>query len=260
MALVQVGSEANLERLEEVRRAYHRLADPRQTSRDEMEALIEDLPVIHTVFTGLHSRETGHPEVSPELAYRVAVSDQPMVREIRENVVLFIVPVTDPDGRDRVVEWQRRHGQGIYDYGERIPDVPYWGEYIRHDNNRDGIQMTLALTRQAVDLFETWKYPMALDLHESFPFIFVSTGYGNRNFDPIVRHEWHWMGQYEVTGLNALGMPGAWATGGFAAWNPSYMIFVPNNRNAVGRFYETFGNSIPTTVERRVSPTFTSVR
>lgn len=259
LALVQVGSEANLERLEEVRQAYHRLSDPRETSLEEMEALIEDLPVIHTVFTGLHSRETGHPEVSPELAYRVAVSDQPMIREIREDAVLFLVPVTDPDGRNRVVDWQRRHGQDVYDYGERIPDVPYWGEYIRHDNNRDGIQMTLALTREAVDLFETWKYPVGLDLHESFPFIFVSTGYGNRNYDPIVRHEWHWMGQYEVTGLNSLGMPGAWVTGGFAAWNPSYMIFVPNNRNAVGRFYETFGNSIPTTVERSVSPTFRSV-
>lgn len=259
LALVKVGSEENLERLEQVREAYHRIADPRRTTRAEMEELIEDLPVIHAVFTGLHSRETGHPEVAPELAYRLAVSDQPFIRDIRANSVLFLVPVADPDGRNRVVDWYRRHAEGIYDYEERIPSPPYWGKYIRHDNNRDGIQMTLRLTREVVDLFETWKYPLALDLHESFPFIFVSTGYGNRNYDPILRHEWHWMGQYEVTGLTSLGMPGVWATGNFAAWNPSYMVFTANNRNANGRFYETFGNLIPTTVRREVNRAFTSV-
>jgi hypothetical protein len=260
-ALVKVGSEGNLARLEEVRQGYHRLTDPRVTSEAEMEELIRDLPAIYTVFSGLHSPETGHPEVTAELAYRVAVSDHPMIREIRDNAVLFIVPVTDPDGRDRVVEWYRLHESETYSMDDRKPGPPFWGQYIRHDNNRDGFQQTLALSRQVVELFEHWKYPVGLDLHESVPFLYVSTGTGpyNPNIDAITRHEWQWISHHEVTQLTAHGMPGVWTHDFFDGWNPGYMVFTLNNRNAIGRFYETFGNSVPTTMERTVGSGSTSV-
>jgi hypothetical protein len=259
-ALVQVGSEANLARLEAVRQGYHRIGDPRQTSPAEAERLIGELPVIYLVHSGLHSPETGHPEVTPELAYRVAVSEHPMIREIREHVVLFIMPVTDPDGRNRVVDWYRLHGANVVDFDDRIPGPPFWGKYIRHDNNRDGLQLTLALSRQVVDLFQHWRYPVGLDLHESLPFLYISTGTGpyNPNIDAITRHEWQWMAHYEVTSLTALGMPGIWTHDFFDGWNPAYMVFALNNRNAIGRFYETYGSSLPGTFHRRVEGNRTS--
>jgi hypothetical protein len=259
-ALVQVGSEANLARLEEIRRGYHRLTDPRQTTQAEADAIIRELPVIYLVHAGLHSPETGHAEVAPELAYRVAVSEDPMIREIRDDVVLFIMPVTEPDGRNRVVDWYRLHGADVVEYEDRIPGPPFWGRYIRHDNNRDGLQLTLALSRQVVDLFQHWRYPIGLDLHESVPFLYISTGTGpyNPNIDPITRHEWQWMAHYEVTALTSHGMPGVWTHDFFDGWNPAYMVFTLNNRNAVGRFYETYGNSLPQTFHRRVEGNRTS--
>jgi hypothetical protein len=260
-ALAQIGSEANLARLEETRRAYHVLTDPRETFREEAEALIADFPAIYMVFSGLHSPETGHPEVTAELAYRVAVSEDPLIQEIRENAVLFIMPVTDPDGRDRVVEWYGLHAQDVEQWEDRPPGPPFWGKYIRHDNNRDGLQLTLALSRQVVSLFEEWKYPVGLDLHESVPFLYVSTGTGpyNPNIDAITRHEWQWIAHHEVTQATAHGMPGVWTHDFFDGWNPGYMVFALNNRNAIGRFYETFGNSVPQTLERTVGPNRTSV-
>jgi hypothetical protein len=259
-ALVQVGSEANLARLEDVRRGYNRIADPRSTTQAEADSLIRSLPVIYLVHSGLHSPETGHPEVTPELAYRVAVSEDPMIREIRDNVVLFIMPVTDPDGRNRVVDWYRLHGAEVVDFEDRIPGPPFWGKYIRHDNNRDGLQLTLSLSRQVVGLFQHWKYPVGLDLHESVPFLYISTGTGpyNPNIDPITRHEWQWMAHYEVTSLTSYGMPGVWTHDFFDGWNPGYMVFALNNRNAIGRFYETYGNSLPQTFHRRVEGNRTS--
>ncbi len=260
-ALVKVGTPENLARLEEIRQAYHRLTDPRTTSEAEMEALIADLPAIYTVFSGLHSPETGHPEVTAELAWRVAVSDHPLIREIRDNAILLILPVTDPDGRDRVVEWYRLHESETYRMEDRKPGPPFWGQYIRHDNNRDGLQKTLALSRQVVELFHHWRYPVGLDLHESVPFLYVSTGTGpyNPNIDAITRHEWQWIAHHEVTQLTAAGMPGVWTHDFFDGWNPGYMVFALNNRNANGRFYETFGNSVPWTMERNVGGNWTSV-
>jgi hypothetical protein len=183
-----------------------------------------------------------------------------MIREIRENVVLFIMPVTDPDGRNRVVDWYRLHGANVVDFDDRVPGPPFWGKYIRHDNNRDGLQMTLALSRQVVDLFQHWRYPVGLDLHESVPFLYISTGTGpyNPNIDAITRHEWQWMAHYEVTALTSYGMPGVWTHDFFDGWNPAYMVFTLNNRNAIGRFYETYGNSLPGTFHRRVEGNRTS--
>ncbi|MFW6200917.1 MAG: M14 family zinc carboxypeptidase, partial [Gemmatimonadota bacterium] len=114
LALAQIGSEENLARLEEIKSGLNALADPRVTSAEEARRLIADLPVIYTFYAGLHSPETGPPEMVMEMAYRLAVSDDPAIRRIRDEVVVFIVPVAEPDGRDRVVDWHRRHNRDAY--------------------------------------------------------------------------------------------------------------------------------------------------
>lgn len=260
-ALVQIGSPENLGRLEEIRQAYHRLTEPRETSREEMEALIQDLPMVHLITAGLHAPETGQPEAVAELAYRLAVSDDPMIREIRDEAVVFIFPLGDPDGWDRVVEWYRVNATDVREFSDRPPGPPFWGTYIRHDINRDGFQLTQASTRQMLSLFEHWKMPVGIDLHESVPFLYVSTGTGpyNENLDAILRHEWQWVAHHEVTQVTAQGMPGAWTHDFFDGWNPGYWIFGMNNRNANARFYETFGNSVPQTMRREVGANWTSV-
>jgi hypothetical protein len=261
LALVQIGSEANLARLERVRAGMNALADPRRTTEAEAREWISEIPVIHTIYSGLHSPETGHPEVTMELAYRLAASDDPMIRAIRDSVVVFLVPVVEPDGRNRVVDWYRKHGLEIVDFEDRIPGPPFWGKYIRHDNNRDGLQMTARLTQETLRLFLDWKFPLGLDLHESVPYLYVSTGTGpyNPNVDPITISEWQWVSNFEVAALTALGKPGVWTHGFYDGWNPSYLLWHTNNRNAMGRFYETFGNSLPHTMTRRLTSRQTSV-
>ncbi|MBA4155906.1 MAG: hypothetical protein H0X65_00315 [Gemmatimonadetes bacterium] len=252
MMTVQVGSEANLARLEQVREGMNRLADPRGTSTEEAERIIREMPVIYTLYAGLHSTETGPPEMVMELAYRLAVSDDPLVRSIRDSVIVFIIPVAEPTGRDRVVEWHRRHNQDVFSYDERAPGPPYWGKYIFHDINRDGLQLSARTTQEAVQHFLRWKYPIGHDLHESVPYLYVSTGTGpyNATVDPIAISEWQWLSNFEVTALTALGMPGVWTHGFYDGWYPGYLLWVTNTRNAIGRFYETFGSSVPNTMTR----------
>ncbi|MBW3554356.1 MAG: hypothetical protein KY466_12630, partial [Gemmatimonadetes bacterium] len=254
IGLVRVGSKANLSRLDEIRRAYRRLADPRVSDRAEADRLIAELPVLYLLTAGLHSTETGPPEMVMELAYRLAASDDPLIREIRENVVTLIVPVTEPDGRNRVVDWYRLHYPAPDTTKKRLPGPPYWGKYIFHDNNRDGLQLTARLTQEVVGLIRDWAIPIAHDLHESVPYLYTSTGTGpyNPTVDPITVAEWTWFANYEVTALTAYGMPGVWTHGFYDGWNPTYLIWAANTRNGMGRFYETYGNSIPWTVERTV--------
>jgi hypothetical protein len=260
-ALVQVASEANLARLDAVKRGMQALSDPRRTNRAAADSLIRSLPVIYTFYAGLHSTETGPPEMVMELAYRLAVSDDPMIKTIRDSVIVFIVPVAEPDGRNRVVDWHRRHNQNVFDEDDRVPGPPYWGKYMFHDNNRDGIQLSGRITQEGVKLFEEWKYPIGHDLHESIPYLYVSTGTGpyNPNVDPITVSEWQWFSNWEVTDLTGKGMPGVWTHGFYDGWYPGYLLWVTNTRNAMGRFYETFGNSVPNTMKRELQNNATQV-
>src|SRR5258706_528637 len=48
------------------------------------------------------------------------------------------------------------------------------------------------------------------------------------------------------------GVPGVWTHGFYDGWPPNYMFYVANGHNAIGRFYEPFGNSVADTLDRTV--------
>ena len=257
MKLLQIGSTENLARLDEVKQGMNALADPRNTGEAEARELIEDLPVIYTMYTGLHSAETGHPEMAVELAYRLAIAEHPKIEETLEDVIVFIVPVVETDGRNRFVDWYRRHGDEVYDDDQDgITRPPYWGHYVGHDNNRNALQLYLRLTEEMLDLFMEWKHPISLDVHEagSVVYHYFSTGTGpyNEYIDPITIKEWQWMANYESNALEHGGMEGVYTHDFYDGWFPGYLFWITNNRNAIGRFTETWGGMVglPYTRER----------
>jgi hypothetical protein len=255
--LVAVGEAATLRDLERHREESARLADPRRTDEAGMERIAAGGKPFYMLHGGLHSTETGSPEMLMELAYRLAVSDAPHVALVRERLIVLINPVAEPDGRDRMVDWFYRHLKGRTDYDDLPPvSPPYWGKYVRHDNNRDGIQRKLALTRATQDAFLRWHPIVVHDLHESIPLLTVWTGTGpyNVNVDPAANVEWHTLAFHEVTTLTSFGMPGVWTWGFGEGWAHIYADSVAVNHNAIGRGYETFGNGTAETVERVLDP------
>lgn len=244
--LAVVADEATMGRLDHYKELLARLADPRSLSPEQAESLIREAKPIYFFNAGLHSPEMGSPEMVMELAYRLAVSDDPDIRRIREGVITLISPVAEPDGRDRQVDWYHTYTKGRPDYADGFPrSAPYWGKYVVHDNNRDGIQISQALTRALYDVYYDWHPLVMHDLHESVPLLYISTGTGpyNVNHDPIAVGEWQLLANNDVTALAALGMPGVWTWGFFDGWWPGYAVWVANNHNSIGRFYETFGNA-----------------
>jgi len=255
--LVIVGEAESLARVDEARKAMAELADPRLADEATMEKIVAEEKPFYMLNGGLHSTETGSPEMLMELTYRLAVSETPLIKTIRDAVVVLINPVAEPDGRDRAVDWFYRHLKGKTDF-DRLPprSPPYWGKYVFHDNNRDGIQRKLALTRATQDAFLDWHPVVVHDLHESIPLLSIWTGTGpyNVNLDPITTTEWHTIAFHEVTTLTSLGMPGVWTWGFGEGWAHIYADSVATNHNAIGRGYETFGNATAETVHRRLDP------
>ena len=253
--LAAIADEDGIRDLERLKAATAALADPRKTTPQQAESLIAAARPIYYFNAGLHSTETGSPEMVMELAHRLAVSNQPMIEQIRRNVIVLINPVAEPDGRDKAVDWFYRYFKGKTDY-ENLPlgTLPYWGYYVYHDNNRDTHQRALRLTQAVHSMF--WEYhPTAVhDLHESVPLLLTWNGTGpyNANLDPIVLGEWLETSFHEVKALTALGMPGVWTWGYGEQWGLHFLDSVANNHNSLGRGYETFGNYTAETVERRL--------
>jgi hypothetical protein len=250
--LVAVSDEANIQKLDRYREINARLADPRKTSESEAKQLIEQDVPMYWASGSIHSPETGSPEMLMELAYRLAVEDTPLIRNIRKNLVVLITPCTEVDGRDREVDVYNYH---VANPTKAQPPLVYWGKYVAHDNNRDGLGMALQLSKIMMQTFLDWHPQVLHDLHESVPFLYVSTGMGPYNawLDPLVVDEWQKMAYVEIEEMTKRGIPGVWTHGFYDGWAPNYMFYVANGHNSIGRFYETFGGRGADTGPRTVS-------
>lgn len=250
--LIVVSDEANLTKLARYKEITASLSDPRKINEELAAKLVAEGKAIYWASGSIHSNETGSPEMLMELAYRLAVEESPFIQAIRKNVIVMITPTLETDGRDTMVD--------LYNYrkaneGKRSPGLIYWGKYVAHDNNRDSMGLALALSRNQMITFLDYHPTVLHDLHESVPYLYVSTGTGPYNawLDPIVIDEWQSLAYHEVEEMTKRGVPGVWTQGFYDGWAPNYMFYVANGHNSIGRFYETFGNGGADTVERIVT-------
>ena len=214
------------------------LTDPRKTTEEQARQIIGTAKPIYWFISGMHSPETGGPEMLMELAYRLAVEETPFIQNIRNNVITFITPVIEVDGREKQVDtyyFNKKLPQGA----PRLP-LMYWGKYVAHDNNRDGMGQFLALTRTVTRMQNEWTPTIMHDLHEAQTYLYASTGTGpyNEALDPITVDEWWMLANNDVMEMTKRGVPGVWTYGFYDGWVPNYMFFIAHSHNAMGRFYE----------------------
>ncbi len=236
MITVVVADEATIRRLDRYKQIAARLTDPRRTSDADARQLIAEGKPIYYATGAMHSPETGSPEMLMELAYRLAVEETPFIRQIRNSIVFVCTPLLEVDGRDKQVDtfyYRKKTGQSL--------PLVYWGKYVAHDNNRDGMGQALRLTQHVMEAFLDWRPTVLHDLHESMPYLYTSTGTGpyNLSLDPIVTDEWWMLAKHETSELAKRGVPGVWTWGFYDGWVPNYLFFIANSHNAIGRFYET---------------------
>ena len=84
--MLAVADETGIRDLDRLKAATAALADPRRTDPAAAERLIEAGRPLYYLNAVLHADETGSTEAMLELAYRLAVSEQPMIRRIRQEV------------------------------------------------------------------------------------------------------------------------------------------------------------------------------
>src|SRR5215468_11982452 len=253
--MVAVADEAGIRELDGLKQKTALLADPRRTDPAAAERLIAEARPIYYFNAALHSDETGSTEATLELVHRLAVSEQPMIRTIRERLVVLVNPVSNPDGRDKVVEWFYRYLKGKTAYAS-LPrqSPPYWSKYAFVDINRDAHQVTHETTKAVHRMFHEWHPTVVHDLHEAVPLLMSWNGTGpyNPNINPITYTEFLQLSMREVQSMTAMGMLGVSTWNFGEAFAHLYLDSVAMNHNSIGCGYETFGNGSAETEKRAV--------
>jgi hypothetical protein len=173
MVALAIADEATIANLQKYKDITAQLTDPRKTNDALAKQLIATGKPIYYASGSIHTPETGSPGMLTELAYRLAIEETPFIQTDRNNIITVITPASEVDGREKVVDGQRAEQAGM-----RNPGLTYWGHYVQHDNNRDGIGKGLALTNNMLKSFLDLHPTVFHDLHESVNLLYVSTGTG----------------------------------------------------------------------------------
>ena len=238
MVLLAIADEQTIRQLDRYKGMLNALTDPRKTSEADAQRLLHTAKPVYYITSGIHSPEFGGPEMLMELAYRLIVEETPFIQRIRNNVITLITPVVEVDGREKAVDtyyWNKKYRQTI----GALP-LMYWGKYVQHDNNRDGMGQFLDLTKNITKVSLDWTPTVLHDLHEAQTYLYASTGTGpyNEALDPITVDEWWMLAKNDVMEMTKRGVPGVWTYGFYDGWVPNYLFFIANSHNAIGRFYE----------------------
>jgi len=167
-----IGSPARIADLDGIRAGMARLADPRGTSAAEADALIARLPAIVWLAYVVHGNEPSGTDAGLMTAHHLlAARNDPRLESIRANALTVIIPVQNPDGRDRFIA-ANTDAQGVApDPGPLAAerDEPWPSGRQNHyafDLNRDWFAQTQPETRAHARLLLEWHPLVIADVHE----------------------------------------------------------------------------------------------
>lgn len=246
MILALISSEQNIADLERWRAVAERLARGRVPEREARQLSREGKAVVW-IDGGLHSTEVAGAQHTPLLAYRVAGEESEEMRRIRDDVVLLLMPVMNPDGLDIVADWTARSRDTEWE-GSGPPEL--YQVYTGHDNNRDWFMVTQPETRAVTDvLYHQWYPQIVLNQHQTAPWparIFIPpfSDPVNPHIPPLVVRGVNTVGDAMGTRFSEEGKPGAISRVTFDMWWNGGMRTVPYFHNMVGLLTETAHASV----------------
>jgi hypothetical protein len=261
MVLLVISSPENLAQLERARSTSQRLGRAVGLTDDEARSLARDGKIIVWIDAGLHSTEVAHSQHAPHLAFHMAADESEETRRIRDDVILLLMPMMNPDGHEIVVDWYRENLGTPY---ETASPPRVYHEYVGHDINRDWYMFRQQETRAVGRiLYEEWLPQIVFNHHQTAPFparIFIPPFADpvNPHIDPRVVRGVNLVGEHMAHRFEMEGMPGVVSGITFTMWWNGGMRTAPYFHNQIGILSEV-GHASPTPREHdpaEFPPTF----
>ena len=248
-AVLILSSPENIKRLDAIREATAKLADPRKLAGADPERLIQTTPATVWLNYSIHGDESASFEAMMQVAYQLAAGEDQATRDILDHCVVLLNLAHNPDGHERFVTWINALGSGNPDPWaiEQQRQQP-WGiggrtNHYQVDLNRDALAMSQVESRQMGREFARWNPQVFADHHgQTASYFFAPPAlpinpalsaaevakwtdiFGRANAAAFDRYGWN----YFVRDVFDLYYPGYWDS-----W--------PSLHGAVGMTYETDG-------------------
>jgi hypothetical protein len=249
--LVQLvfASPENLRRLPEILAANAELTRPETTAERARQVAASNPAVVYFSYS-VHGNESSSSEAAMWTAWDLA-REAPEVRGVLDSLVVVIDPTTNPDGRDRYVNWFTSvvGSNPNPDPAAREHHEPWPGGRYNHyyfDLNRDWAWATQPETRARLATWSTWNPQVHVDFHEmghnSTYFFFPATAPINPIYPDYVLAWGKRFGQANAQAFDRHG----WAyytAEEFDLFYPGYGDSWPSLTGAIGMTYEQAGHS-----------------
>lgn len=233
-------------RLDDIKAAYARLADPDGLSDGEARRITQGLPAVAWLGHSIHGDETSGADGALALAYHLVSDDSPQTRSLLDDLVIIIDPMMNPDGRDRFLRMieQNRGNVPNTDYQSMLHtgDWPAGrGNHYLFDLNRDSIFGVHPETRGRLRAVSEWRPLLFVDAHEMWPldtYLFAPSRAPINPHFPERRKHWNAVFAEDQAGaFDRFGWryyTGEWNEG----WYPGYTDSWASLKSAVAILYE----------------------
>jgi hypothetical protein len=245
--LLAISSEENLRSLDRWRTTSESLARARVEEPVARQLAREGRAVVW-VDGGMDDQEFATHQMTPELAHRLATEETPEMRKIRDNVVVLLNPVLNPDGVDNDVAWYRRNLGSPFE----TTRPPRLGQpWVGTDNNRDWYMNNQPETRAVSRvLYREWYPQIVFNHHQTSPpwariAIPPYADPVNPQIHPGVTTAVNMVGSAMANRFANERMPGAVARVIYDMWWNGGMRLTPYYHNMIGILTET-GHATPT--------------
>ncbi len=180
-----VTAPENHARLDQIQAANVRLSESPATVSD---ADLATMPAVLFQGYSIHGNEASGTEASLVYLYHLAAGRGPAVDDALRQTVILFVPMLNPDGRDRFVDWVNgwRGTTPTADPRDREHNEPWPQGRTNHylfDLNRDWLPTALRESQGRMALWHAWRPQVTTDHHEMGPeaTFFFQPGIPSRN-------------------------------------------------------------------------------
>ncbi len=248
-SLFIVSSPENLARLDAIREANGRLADPRGGDAATTARLIRETPVTVWLNYSIHGDESASFEAMMQVAYQLVAAEDPATRRLLEQAVVILNPAHNPDGHERFVTWINAHGTGDPEHWalEQQRSQP-WGIYGRlthykFDPNRDAVAMSHPESRQMSSAIRRWRPQVFVDHHGQVSNYFFPPTAEPTNWTLTLPDYKRWVEAFGKANANAFDRYGwhYYVRDFFDFHSVGYWDIWPTLQGAIGMTYETDG-------------------
>lgn len=247
--LIVISSPANLARLEDVKGAMARLADPRRTSEADAAQIAASMPAVAWMNHANDGNESAAFESAIQTSYQLAAGTDATTMMILDRLVTIVNPAHNPESHERFVAWYNSvqvTRDGTPDRQAAEHHAP-WGmstnnNHYQIDLNRDAFFQSQIETQQLVREYGEWNPVVFVDHHGQTKNMFFPPPADAINLN-VTPNQLDWMNRYGDVIGDAFDAQG-WSyyrRGRFDLFFAGFWDSWPTLNGSIGMTFETDG-------------------